>query len=75
MEAHFHNKKTEKHPALFSIQTPELWTRTMLPENEGYRQNKYSQGMPTWYPGSNITKKRAALRERNWTILDANPIV
>lgn len=47
MEAHFHNKKTEKHPALFSIQTPQLWTRTTLPENEGYRQNKYSQGMPT----------------------------
>lgn len=34
MEAHFHKRKPEKHPALFSILTPKLGTRTMLPENE-----------------------------------------
>jgi len=36
MEAHVHNRKLKKHPALFSIQTADLWAKTTLPENEGY---------------------------------------
>lgn len=37
MEAHMHNRRPEKHPALFSIQTLELQAKTMLRENKGYR--------------------------------------
>lgn len=37
MEAHLHKRKPEKDPALFSIQTTELWIKIMPLQNEGYR--------------------------------------